>query len=134
MFDPPHQRKTTVESMMGRDASLPPYDPLSDPHLADYFARKFGWTSAAAPPGSGSARGTRTLGRTRVRREDTTGRRTHSAPGATTKTKKKTKGDTDAAGVRGRDDGRSSSPTCCTLNSKAKSSSPLPLSQGAKAR
>lgn len=34
---------------MGRDG-LPPYDPLTDPHLADYFARKFGWTSVLQPP------------------------------------------------------------------------------------
>eukprot|EP00056_Hartaetosiga_gracilis_P011787 m.180988 g.180988 ORF g.180988 m.180988 type:complete len:2129 (+) comp13581_c0_seq3:61-6447(+) len=31
----------TAEMMLNRGGTLPSYDPLSDPHLADYFARKF---------------------------------------------------------------------------------------------
>lgn len=45
--------KTTVEEMVGRPdsrGSLPPYDPLSDPALANYWARKFGWAMSTAPP------------------------------------------------------------------------------------
>lgn len=49
-------RKTTVEEMMGRTGGGIHYDPMSDPALAGYYARKFGWTVAAQPP-SGGARG-----------------------------------------------------------------------------
>lgn len=48
------QRKTTTASMMGRvsepvapgrrQASIPQYDSLSDPAMARYWSRKFGWT------------------------------------------------------------------------------------------
>ena len=28
---------------------IPTYDPLSDPNMADFYARKFGWTLAGLP-------------------------------------------------------------------------------------
>eukprot|EP00047_Mylnosiga_fluctuans_P014195 m.36272 g.36272 ORF g.36272 m.36272 type:complete len:2392 (+) comp5381_c0_seq2:48-7223(+) len=57
-------RRVTAESMLGEDRIVngrrqgPSYDPLSDPHLAPYYARKFGWTVAAIPASaSASGRG-----------------------------------------------------------------------------
>eukprot|EP00049_Salpingoeca_infusionum_P008102 m.131391 g.131391 ORF g.131391 m.131391 type:complete len:2461 (+) comp13915_c0_seq1:231-7613(+) len=49
----PHLRKTTAEAMLNPSGKIQEYDPLSDPNLAPYFARKFGWTSAIEPPSHG---------------------------------------------------------------------------------
>jgi len=48
-------RKVTAEDMLGEakivngKRTLPVYDPLCDPHMAGFFARKFGWTVQAIP-------------------------------------------------------------------------------------